>query len=66
MVLVLVAVHAVVLYYGLSHLALSALLLAAAIVVLVIKRAALPGRIQALFRRRSHNAREIEREYREG
>jgi Flp pilus assembly protein TadB len=57
--------HVAVLYYVSSRVALSALL-SAALVVLVIKHRALPGRMHTLFRRRLPNAREMDREYREG
>jgi hypothetical protein len=65
-VVVLLAGHVVVLHYVSSRVvssrvALSALL-SAALLVLVIKHRALPGRMHALFRRRLHNAREMDRE----
>jgi len=65
-VVVLLAGHIVVVYHVSSHVAIWVVILSAAIVVLVIKHWARPGRMHALFRRRSRNAREMDHEYREG
>lgn len=52
LVVVLLAGHSVILYYGLSHLIPSAAVLSAAILLLVIKHLGLLGPVYAWFRRR--------------
>jgi hypothetical protein len=49
---VVLATHSVVLYYVLSHAALSAAVVSGAIVLVVIKHLGLLGPLYALFRRR--------------
>jgi hypothetical protein len=49
---VVLATHSVVLYYALSHTALSAAVLSGVIALIVIKHVGLLGPLYALFRRR--------------